>query len=152
MKTAIENLLKCFSRTKTAFEVEEELQFHVEMLEHKYTQAGMGAAEARAAAFRRFGNFERIKKQCVAISKRSSLLRRVLKTSLVLIGLAGLLIRIGSTDFRVGRIGAVLIMIAVTGRLLIYVRGLSPFTYLAGVQTTSLISDTSENDSKLKKA
>jgi hypothetical protein len=71
---------------------------------------------------------------------------------LILIGLAGLLIRVGSTDFKVGRIGDVLIMIAVAGRLLLYVRGLSPFTYLAGVQTTSRITDTPEDGSKLRKA
>jgi len=110
---------------KTALDVEEELQFHIEMIERKYTQEGMSAAEARAAASRRFGNFETVKRQCVTIRKRSSSLQRVLKLSLIVIALAGLAILMLSSDYRVGRIGSVLIMIAIAGRLLLYVRGLT---------------------------
>ena len=109
---------------KTSFDVEEELQFHIEMLERKYTQQGMPAAEATAAASRRFGNLETVKRQCVTIRKRSSPLQRVLKISLILIAVAGLVINILSSDYKVGRIGSVLIMIAIAGRLLLYVRGL----------------------------
>ena len=86
MKIAIPNLFMLFNRQKTAFEVEEELQFHIDMLEHKYTQHGMSVAQAKAAALKRFGNLERVKKQCVDISRRNSLLRRVLKTSTILLG------------------------------------------------------------------
>lgn len=43
---------------KTSLDVEEELHFHIDMLERKYTQQGMPALEARAAASRRFGNLE----------------------------------------------------------------------------------------------
>jgi hypothetical protein len=53
---------------KTPFEVEEELRFHIEMLERKYAQQGMSAADAKAAALRRFGNIETVKKQCAHIS------------------------------------------------------------------------------------
>ena len=138
MKIALANLLRRLNRNKTALEVDEELQFHLAMLERKYMQEGMCAADAQAAALRRFGNFQRVKQQCVEITKRSTLLRRVLKTSLMLMGLAGLLISIGSSDYKVDRIGHVLIMIAIMGRLLLYVRGLGPFTYLAGVKATSI--------------
>ena len=110
---------------KTALDVEEELQFHIEMIERKYTQEGMSAAEAKAAASRRFGNLETVKRQCVTIRKRSSSLQRVLKLSLILIALAGLAIHMLSSDYKVGRIGSVLIMIAIAGRLLLYVRGLT---------------------------
>ena len=110
---------------KTALDVEEELQFHIEMIERKYTQEGMSAAEAKAAASRRFGNLETVKRQCVTIRKRSSSLQRVLKLSLILIALAGLAILMLSSDYKVGRIGSVLIMIAIAGRLLLYVRGLT---------------------------
>src|SRR5689334_6996311 len=133
MKTAIDNLLARLNRDRTVLEVDEELQFHIAMLERKYMQEGMCATDAQAAALRRFGNFQRVKQQCVEITKRSTLLRRVLKTSLMLMGLAGLLISIGSSDYKVDRVGHVLIMIAIMGRLLLYVRGLGPFTYLAGV-------------------
>ena len=138
MKLALANLFSRLNRYKTALEVDEELQFHLAMLERKYMQEGMCAADAQAAALRRFGNFQRVKQQCVEITKRSTLLRRVLKTSLMLMGLAGLLISIGSSDYKVDRIGHVVIMIAIMGRLLLYVRGLGPFTYLAGVKATSI--------------
>ena len=117
------------TRRKTERDVAEELQFHVDMLELMYAQHGMSSAEAKAAAKRRFGSFERTKRQCVAISERTTLLRRVLKTSFIFIGLAGLPVRIFSSDFHVARIGAVLIMIAIAGRLLLYVRELSPSTF-----------------------
>ncbi len=118
------------NRRKTESDVAEELQFHIDMLALKYAQRGMATAEAKAAAQRRFGDFERIKQQCVTISERSTLLRRVLKTSFILIGLTGLAIRIFSSDVKVAHIGAVLIMIAISGRLLLYVRGLGPSTFV----------------------
>ena len=107
---------------KTAFEVEEELRFHVEMLERKYAQEGMTDAHAKAAAVKRFGNLERVRKQCVNISRRHSLLQRVLKASSILIALTGLAIHAISSDFSVARIGTVLIIIAISGRLLLHVR------------------------------
>jgi len=110
---------------KTSLDVEEELHFHIEMLERKYTQQGMPAAEARAAASRRFGNLETAKRQCVTIRKRSSPLQRVLKISLILIAVAGLAIHMLNSDYKVGRMGSMLIMIAIAGRLLLYVRGLT---------------------------
>jgi hypothetical protein len=113
-------------KTKTALDVEEELQFHIELLERRYAQQGMSDAAAKAAASRRFGNLEAVKRQCVIIRKRSSLLLRALNLSLILIALAGLAIRLLSLDYKIGRIGSVLVMIAIAGRLLLYVRGLTP--------------------------
>ena len=112
-------------RKQTAVEVEEELRFHIEMLERKYEQQGMPEAHAKAAALQRFGNLERVRNECVNISRRNSLLRRVLKTSSILIALTGLAIHTLSSDYRVARIGTMFITIAVAGRLLLYVRGLS---------------------------
>jgi len=114
------------SHRKTSLDVEAELQFHIEMLERKYAQQGMPASDAKAAALRRFGNVERVKRQCVTISRRSSLLRRVLKISTIFIALTGLAIHLLSSDDKVMHIGDTLIMIAVAGRLLLYVRGLTP--------------------------
>jgi hypothetical protein len=125
MKLALANLLT-HANHKTALEVDEELRFHIDMLEGKYVQQGMSAAEARIAAVRRFGNLERVQKQCVDISRRKSLLRRVLKTSSIVIALIGLSIHILSPDQNIAHIGDTLIMIAISGRLLIYVRGSSP--------------------------
>lgn len=124
MKIALRNLLTLFNRKKTASEVNEELRFHVEMLEEKYAQQGLPDIRAKAAAVKRFGNLERIRKQCVEIRRRNSLRVRVLKSSSILIAFTGIAIRTLSSDYRVARIGTMLITIAVMGRLLLYVRNL----------------------------
>ena len=154
MKSAIANLFKTSKRKQIMFEVEDELQFHIEMLERKYIQDGMSAAAARAAALRRFGSLERAMKQCVDIRRRNSPLRRVLKTSLILLGLAGFSIRLLSSDRHVDHIGDILIMIAIAGRLLLYVRGLSPSTFLSGTDETcpSIVTETPKDGSKLRGA
>ena len=128
MKIALRNLLIRPNRTKNAFEVEEELRFHIEMLERKYALQGMPDAYAKAAALKRFGNLERVKKQCLDIRRRNSLLQRVLKMFSIFIAFTGLSINTFSSDYKVARIGSMLIMIAVSGRLLLYVRGLSHVT------------------------
>ena len=131
MKTAISNLFKNSNRKQILFDVEDELQFHIEMLERKYVQDGMSAAAARAAALRRFGSLEKAMKQCVDIRSRNSLRRRVLKAPLIILGLIGLSIRILSTERNLDHMGDLLIMIAIAGRLLLYVRRLSPSTFLS---------------------
>ena len=138
MRIASRNLLMLPNRRRTDRDVAEELQFHIDMLERKYAQQGMGTAQAKAAASRRFGNFERIKWQCVNINRRSGLVQRVLKASLIVIGLAGLAISNLSSDFKIARIGEVLFMIAIFGRLLLYVRGFVPSTLRHGSEDASL--------------
>ena len=154
MKIAIFNLFKRPERNQNAFEVEDELQFHLEMLERKYMQQGMSAAQAKSAALRRFGNLERVKKQCVAISNRNSRLRRFLKSSSIVLALIGLAIRLGAWDYHIARVGDVLIMIAIAGRLLLHVRGLSPSTLLSATKEESLsvITAPPEDRSKLREA
>ena len=154
MKTRLASVFKNPNRKQIVFEVEDELQFHIEMLERKYVQDGLSAAAAKAAALRRFGSLERAMKQCVNIRNRNSLVRRVLKTSLIILGLTGLLIRIISSDFKVGRVGDVLMMIAIAGRWLLYVRGLSPSTFLSGTNETcpSIVTEPPQDASKLRGA
>jgi hypothetical protein len=154
MKIILAKLFKNPYRKQIVFEVEDELRFHIEMLERKYVQDGMSAAAARAAALRRFGSIERAMKQCVNIRSRNSLLRRVLKTSLILLGLTGFSIRIISSDLNVDHIGDILIMIAIFGRLLLYVRGLSPSTFLSGTNETcpSIVTESPQDSSKLRGA
>ena len=119
------NLSK-FSNRKIASDVEEELRFHLEMLELKFAGDGLTDAEAKAAANTRFGNFDKFKKQCVEISRRTSPLRQLLKASTILLAFTGLLVHFLSSEYRVARIGHILIAIAVLSRLLLYVRGLNP--------------------------
>lgn len=129
MRIALPNVM-ITNRQKTAFAVQEELQFHIDMLERKFTQSGMSAAQAKAAALSRFGNLEKVKKQCVDITRRNSLLRRVLRILTIVLGVSGLSIRILAADYKVTRIGTMLIMIAIFGRLLLYVRGLVASSFL----------------------
>lgn len=131
----IANLLK--HRQKAVSDVEEELRFHLEMLERKFAQQGMSTAEAKTAASIRFGDLEKIKQQCVDISSRNSLARRVFKTLLILLALTGLAVHVLSADLNVAHIGDTLIMIAISGRLLLYVQGLKPSTFLARAKETS---------------
>jgi len=149
MKIALHNLFMLPNHKRTACEVEEELQFHIEMLERKYAQQGMSIADAKAAALRRFGRFETVKKQCVDISRRNSLLRRILKISSIVIALVGLAIKTFSFDYRVARIGGVLIMIAIGGRLLLYVHGLNPWTFLPAARPSGSVFPDSPDDSAL---
>jgi len=154
MKNEIADLFKNFNRKQLVFEVEDELRFHIEMLERKYAQDGMSAAAAKAAALRRFGSLERAMKQCVNIRSRNSLLRRVLKMSLILIGLIGLSLRMLGSDLNIHHIGDILIMIAISGRLLLYVRGLSPSNFLSGTNETcpSIVTETHRDRAKLRGA
>lgn len=154
MKNEIADLFKNFNRKQLVFEVEDELRFHIEMLERKYAQDGMSAAAAKAAALRRFGSLERAMKQCVNIRSRNSLLRRVLKMSLILIGLIGLSLRMLGSDLNINHIGDILIIIAISGRLLLYVRGLSPSNFLSGTNETcpSIVTETPRDGAKLRGA
>jgi len=138
MKVAIANLFNRRDRRSIVFDVQEELQFHIEMLERKFTVDGMSTADAKAAALRRFGNPDRIRHQCMEIRRRNSPLRRVLKTFSILLALTGLAIHILNSDYKVVRIGDVLIAIAILSRLLLYVRGLSPSIFLPATKAASL--------------
>lgn len=147
MKTILAKLFRNPNRKQIVFEVEDELQFHIEMLERKYVQDGMSPAAAKAAALRRFGSLEKAMKQCVDIRSRNSLVRRVLKASLIILGLTGLSIRILSSEVNFDHMGNLLIMIAIAGRLLLYVRGLSPSTFLSGTDETcpSIVTETPQD-------
>ena len=147
MKIALHNLFMLPNDKRTACEIDDELQFHIEMLERKYAQQGMSAARAKAAALQRFGNVERVKKQCVDISRRNSPLRRVLKILAIVIAVTGFVIQTLSSDYKVARIGGMLIMIAVFGRLLLYVRGLKPWSFFPGTKRTFL-TDTPDDGAR----
>jgi len=152
MKTILAKLFRNPYRKQIVFEIEDELHFHIEMLERKYVQDGMSAAAAKAAALRRFGSLEKAMKQCVDIRSRNSLRRRVLKASLIILGVIGLSIRMLSSHLNFVHFGDVLIMLAIAGRLLLYVRGLSPSTFLSGTDETCPSIVTPRDDSTLRGA
>jgi hypothetical protein len=94
-------------------------------------------AEARAAALKRFGDVERIKDECVEISRRRHPLILVLKSFLILVFLAGVLLRVFVAEYHVKHCADILIAVGILGRLLLYARGLRPSSFLSRPETSS---------------
>jgi len=130
-------LTRLHQRKELELEVEEELRLHIDLILRENIQRGMSPDEARAATLKRFGNLDRVRNECVAICRRSHPLQRAFKIFLILLALAGLIVRIASTDLHVDHIGTTLIIIALAGRLLLYVRSLSPSRFLPKNKPTS---------------
>ncbi len=118
-------------------QIEEELSFHLELLTEQHLQQDISLAEAKDAALKRFGNVEQIKDQCVKISRRNRPFIRVLKYLLFLLFLAGILVRVSGAELNVTRIGSTLILIAILGRLFLYVRGLNPSRFTSKQEHSS---------------
>jgi hypothetical protein len=118
-------------------EVEEELRFHLDLLTEQQLQHADTIVEARASALRRFGDVEQVKDECVEISKRKRPFIRALKSFLILIFLAGILVRIFGTELNVDRFGTMLMAVGVMGRLFLYVRGLNPAGFRPKSDTSS---------------
>lgn len=136
MRTVTRRLFNPIGSKEIEREVEEELRFHLELLMEDF-QDTVSFAEARASALKRFGNVERIKDQCVEISKRKRPFTRALKSFLILTFVAGIFVRIFGTELHVVRVGAMLITVAVMGRLFLYVRGLKPSGFRPKSDTSS---------------
>ena len=137
MKAAIGRLFRRLDRRETEREIEDQLCFHLELMTQAMLQQEMSSEEAKEAAIKRFGNVERIKAQCLAISNRNHPLLRALKSLLILVALVGGLVRFLGADYHVIHIGEVLIMVGVLGRLLLYVRGLNPSSVLSKPEPSS---------------
>lgn len=137
MRTELGRLCERFGSGGTAREIDEELRVHLELLTQSYLQQDMPLEEAKDAAVRRFGNLERAKGQCLAISRRSRPFLVALKSFLILMFLAGVVVRIRSTDLDTRHLGDLLIAVPILSRLLIYARGLNPSTFLSKPETVS---------------
>jgi len=112
-------------------EVEDELHFHLELLTEEHMRQGMTLEEARREALKRFGNVELLKKQCVAIGKRGRLQVRLLKWGFVAVFLFGVFTRIfWNADIYGRQIGNMLMVIAVSGGVLLYFRGLYHLSFV----------------------
>jgi hypothetical protein len=140
MKALLKRLHRRFDRDVTEVQIEEELRFHLELLTEQNLQQDMPLANAREAALKRFGDVEQIKSQCVEISRNNRPLIRAMKFFLILVFLAGVLVRIFSPEFNVTRVGDTLIMVAILGRLFFYVRGLNPARFTPKNETLSPLS------------
>jgi hypothetical protein len=120
-------------------EVEEELQFHLDLLTEEHSRQNMPWEQAQATALERFGNVEKIKDECVQIARRNHPVTLALKWLFGLIFVTGVLIRILGTDYHVTRIGDLLMEVGALGRLLLYLRGKSPSKYLKDQDESALL-------------
>ena len=124
-------LIHRFDPDQTRREIDEELRFHLDLLTDEHCLRDIPFAQARDAALRRFGNVEQIKNECVEISRRRHPAVRLLKLFLLLVFLAGVLVRVFSPEYHLTRVGTVLMAVGFLGRLWLYVRGLNPSRFLS---------------------
>jgi hypothetical protein len=140
MKATIAGLLKRLllkgSKT-TAREIDEELRFHLELITQAYLKQNMPVEEAKNAAVRHFGNIERIKGECLVITRRSHPFLVALKSFLGFMFVAGVVVLILSTDLNTRHLGELLITVSILSCLLLYVRSLNPSSFLSKPETAS---------------
>jgi len=134
-----EDLLQRLNGEHTRSEVEEELRFHLDLLTEEQRGRHASIAEAEAGALKQFGNFEQVRDECVAISRRNRPYLRALKIFFNLIFVGGVLVRVFSFDYHVTRVGGLLIFTAILSRLLLYMRQLSPGSLARQQPSTSLM-------------
>lgn len=125
MKSVLKSLFALFDGQEREREIEEELELHLELLAQDLMQQKFSSTEARRLALERFGDVEGIRRQCAAIRKKNSPVVRAIKSLLILAFLAGILLRVLSTEVNFTHMGNILMVIGIFGRLFIYVRGLS---------------------------
>jgi len=137
MADVIARLLRRSDRKNVQREVEEEFHFHLELRIQEHLRQGMTLEEAKDEALKRFGNVERIKNQCVEISRRSQPFVRALKSFFIVVFLVGVLARIFSADIYGRQAGNMLIVIAALSRLLLHVRVSSLPSFISKNENTS---------------
>jgi hypothetical protein len=71
--SVIKQLRSLFRGKHVDVELDEEMQFHIEMKTREYIENRMDAAEARTKALRAFGGVEKAKEQCRDV-RRTNLL------------------------------------------------------------------------------
>jgi hypothetical protein len=120
-------------------EVEEELQFHLDLLTEEHCRQNIPWEQAQTEAIKRFGNVEKIRDECVRIARRNQPLILALKWLCGFVFVAGVLVRIFGADYHVTRVGDLLMEVAALARLLLYLRGKSPSKYVKGDDEPALL-------------
>jgi hypothetical protein len=140
---------KCVGGSDIELQVEEELRFHCEMLAEQYQESGLSEKAARGAAARRFGDVERVRAECVKISRRNRPVVKLLKLVLLLSFISGVWLRTRGWAVQFTQMGDLLMATGVLGHLLLYIKGLSarrpqaikrspPFSLLGRSQSLSV--------------
>lgn len=116
-----------FDSRRVPREVEEELQFHLDLLTEEHCRPDVPWEQAHAEAIKRFGNVEQIRDECVRIAGRNQPFVWALKWFFGFVFVTGVLVRIFGMDYHVTRVGNILMMVGVLSRLLLYLRITNPF-------------------------
>lgn len=120
-------------------EIEEELQFHLDLLTEEHCRQDMTWEEARATAIECFGNVEQIRDECLKVARRNHPVVLALKWFFGLVFVTGVLVRVFSPEFHLTRVGDVLMVVGVLSRLLLYLRGMNRSSYVSKPDDSSLI-------------
>jgi hypothetical protein len=127
-------------------EVDEELQFHLDLMTEELCRQSMSWEQAQATALRRFGNLEQIRNECVRIARRNHPVVLALKWLFGFLFVTGVLVRVFAVEYHVTRVGDILMAVGVLSRLLLYLRVMNPSHYISRPDDSSLIK---LNDSSL---
>lgn len=117
--------LRHLDRRRVQVEVDEELQFHLDLLTEEQYRQNVPWDEAQTTARQRFGNVEQIRDECIRIARRNHQVVLAMKWFLGFVFVSGILVRIfgTGTDYHITRVGDILMAVGVLGRLLLYLRG-----------------------------
>ena len=119
MYQSLRKLFRHFNGRALQRQVEEELQFHIDMRALDYQREGLDFDVSLERAKVRFGDFEMVKRQCVEISARSSVGIWILKVLFTISFILGVLVKVKNPELNVTQIGSVLMMIGIFGGLLL---------------------------------
>ena len=125
--------------SRRQMEIEEELQFHLDLLTEEHCRQNMAWDDAQATAIKRFGDPERIRDECVRIARRNHPGILALKWLFGFIFVTGVLVRVFSPEFHLTRVGDVLMAVGILSQLLLYLRGMTPFRYDQKPDNLSLV-------------
>jgi hypothetical protein len=132
-------LFRRLDSRRAHLEVEEELQFHLDLLTEELCRQDMSREEAQATALGRFGNVEQIRNECVRIARRNHPLVSALKWFFGFVFVAGVLVRVFGSDYHVTRVGDILMMVGVLSRLLLYLRVMNLSMFVSKPDESSVI-------------
>ena len=135
----LKGLFRRLDSRRAQREVEEELQFHLDLLTEEHCRPDMPWDEARARALERFGNVEQIRDECVRITRRNHPAVSALKWFLGFVFVTGVLVHVFSPEYHLTRVGDILMEVGVLGRLLLYLRWMNPSRYVSKPDDSSLI-------------
>jgi hypothetical protein len=132
-------LIRRLDSRQAQLEIEEELQFHLDLLTAEHCRQDMTWDEARATAIESFGNVEQIRDECLKVARRNHPVVVALKWFFGFVFVTGVLVRIFSPEFHLTRVGDILMAVGALSRLLLYLRGMNRASYVSQPDESTLI-------------